>query len=100
MILQSGNMMFGMGATDDSDILTTLTSTAKDAITAYNTQQILNANIERAKQGLPPLDASAYAPTYNVGLSPDLKNLLIIGGLGILLFMVMSRNGGGKGGRK
>lgn len=73
------------------ELLTSLTSGAKDLVATYNTQQILSANTERAKQGLPPLDAAAYAATVNVGLSPELKSMLLIGGLGLLLVYMMTR---------
>lgn len=50
--------------------------------------KIAKINLERMRQGLPPLDASqvqAAAPSagVRVGLSPELTRILIFGGLGI-----------------
>lgn len=75
----------------DSSFLTTVTGDLKDLVTAYNQQQILNANIERAKQGLPPINTASIAPTYNVGLSPDIKNMLLFGGLALLAILFLKR---------
>lgn len=47
-------------------------------------RSLLNVQVERARQGLPPLNMSQYAAGVNVGVSPDVKNLLIVGGLGML----------------
>ena len=60
-------------------------------------QKIAKINLERVRQGLPPLDASQTAaiaprPGVAVGLSPDVKNIIVIGGLGIgalILFGMM-----------
>lgn len=52
-------------------------------------RQLLQVQVDRAKQGLPPLNVSQYAAGVQVGMSSDLKNLLIVGGLaalGIMLF--------------
>lgn len=60
-------------------------------VTAYNQQQLLEVNVERAKQGLPPISASEIAPTVNVGISPEIKQLLIMGGVGLLLLFLLTR---------
>lgn len=60
-------------------------------------KKIANINLERARQGLPPLDtgqvqAMAPRPGVAVGLSPDVKRIIIIGGVGIgalILFGMM-----------
>lgn len=62
-------------------------------------KQIAKVNLERLKQGLPPLSAAqteAYSPRpgVSVGLSPATRNLLMYGGLGlgaILLFGIMTK---------
>ena len=53
----------------------------------YDAQKkLLNANIKRAEQGLPPLDASAYGVGVNVGLTPQTQNLVIMALIGFGLF--------------
>lgn len=61
-------------------------------VTAYNQQQLIQANLERAKLGLPPIDASNLAPTVNVGVSPEIKQLVMIGGLGLLLYFLLKKS--------
>lgn len=84
--------LHGMGLADDTTDsgFSDITSSVKDIITAYNQQQILQANIDLAKQGKPLIDTRQLAPTYNVGLSPDIKNLLIIGGVVLLAIMLLN----------
>lgn len=46
--------------------------------------QLNQINMQRAAAGLPPLPASTLVqPGVQVGLSPDLQNMLLFGGLGI-----------------
>lgn len=55
-------------------------------LTITNAQRIANLNFERVKAGQPPLSQAAIAavqPGVNIGLSPDIKNMLMIGGLGL-----------------
>lgn len=54
-------------------------------------RDLYSLNMERAKQGLPPIDASAVSPQINVGLSPDVKTLLILGGVGLTIMMLAAR---------
>ena len=52
-------------------------------------RQLLQVQVDRARQGLPPLNVSQYSAGVQVGMSADLKNMLMIGGavaLGIMLF--------------
>lgn len=62
----------------------------------YQQKQLLAVQVERARAGLPPLAVEQYAPgaNVNVGLSPDLQRLLIIGGavaLGLLAYGAIRR---------
>lgn len=59
----------------------------------YQQKQILDIQMQRASQGLPPLNASQYAAGFQVGLSDDTKNLLIMGalGLGAVLLLLPKR---------
>lgn len=47
-------------------------------------RQILSAQMDRMRAGLPPLDASQYGVGVSVGLSPEITRALLIGG-GVLL---------------
>lgn len=80
----------GMPATED---WSWIGQTARDIVIAWNQQKILEANLERAKRGLPPIDTSTLAPTYNVGLTPAARNLVIVGGIAgiIALFMLSGK---------
>ena len=54
--------------------------------------QLMQLNIERAKNGLPPLDIASYSGIgVNVGLSPETKNLLIYGGIALLAVFFLTR---------
>lgn len=66
-------------------------------LTALQTYQLNQINLERARMGLPPIDVSQYATGVGVrvGLSPQTQQLIIYGGLallGVLVFQsVMKR---------
>lgn len=60
---------------------------------AETQRQILKAQLDRARQGLPPLQPSEYAPAINVGLSPQTRNLLLYGGLALVAVLLLRRRG-------
>lgn len=84
--------MAGMGEVTEPSTMDSITSTLRDLVTVYNQQRILDANIERASRGLPPLNTAQIAPTYNVGLAPDTRNMLLIGGGLLLAVLVLGRS--------
>lgn len=53
-------------------------------------KDLYSLNLERAKQGLPPIDSASVAPQVQVGLSPQTQ-MLVFGGLGLLAVMLLSR---------
>ena len=58
-------------------------------LTAVQTYQLNQINVERAKMGLPPIDTSAYTGVgVRVGLAPQTQQLIIYGGLALLAVMV------------
>lgn len=58
-------------------------------LTAVQTYQLNQINVERAKLGLPPIDTSAYTGVgVRVGLAPQTQQLIIYGGLALLAVMV------------
>jgi hypothetical protein len=54
----------------------------------YQQRQILAAQVERAKQGLPPLDMSQYGLQVSVGMSQDTK-ILIGAGVAVLAVVLL-----------
>jgi hypothetical protein len=69
--------------------------TAQRALTMLvmtNTQrQLMQINLERARQGLPPISASQAGLSVGVEVGQDTKQLLIIGGLALLAVLYLSR---------
>lgn len=60
----------------------------------YNQQQINELNMERIRRGQPPLSIAqmnALRPSLNFGMTDDVKNMLMIGGLGLLAVFALSR---------
>ena len=54
--------------------------------------QLMQLNVERAKNGLPPIDIASYSGVgVNVGLSPATRNLLIYGGIAVLAVLLLTR---------
>lgn len=45
----------------------------------YQQRQLMQVQIDRARQGLPPLDPSLYAPAVRVGLTGDSQRMLWVG---------------------
>jgi len=54
--------------------------------------QLMQINVDRARKGLPPIDAQAYSGAYvNVGLDPNTQRLVTYAGLGILALFLLNR---------
>ncbi len=59
---------------------------------AYQTQkQLIKLNIQRAQQGLSPIEANQLAPQVNVGVSSDIKTFAYIGLGAIALVILLPR---------
>lgn len=68
---------------------------ALSTVAMYQYQRdLLNLQLERARQGQPPLDVGQYGAGVTVGLSPSTQQLLILGGLGLLAVLFLSRRRG------
>lgn len=84
-------------ATGISGFFSQLPQLITAGLTITNAQRIANLNFDRIKAGQPPLSQASIAavqPGVRVGLAPDIKNMLMIGGLGlgaILLFGMLSK---------
>ena len=59
------------------------------SIVSYRqSEKILDVNLQRAKQGLPPINAESVAPTVNFGVSSSVTNLILMG-VGILALVYL-----------
>jgi hypothetical protein len=56
--------------------------------------QFMQINVDRAKKGLPPVDAAQYSGAYvNVGLNPETQRLIIYAGIGLVALFALSKIG-------
>lgn len=79
-----------------TDSGTNVSQLATQALTALQTFQLNQINVQRAKAGMPPINTAAYGTGINVGLNPQTQQLVIYGGLAllaVLLFNSLSRRG-------
>jgi hypothetical protein len=52
----------------------------------------MQLNLERARQGLPPVDPTQYSGLgVQVGLAPQTQNLILIGLIGLGAVLLLSR---------
>jgi len=69
--------------------------TAQRALTMLvmtNTQrQLMQINLERARQGLPPISGAQAGLSVGVEVGQDTRQLLIIGGVALLAVLLLSR---------
>jgi len=74
------------------DYLTTAIKIMPNVIMGVQQLELMNLNIERAKQGLPPIDIAQYTGVgVNVGLSPATQQLVLVLGLGLLGILFLGR---------
>lgn len=64
------------------------------ATTGVNSELLYLTNLQRINNGLPPINAANAAPSVNVGLDPQLKTALMVGGGLLLLVMLAKRKRG------
>ncbi len=60
-------------------------------ITAVNSEAVFLLNLYRSATGQAPLPPQSTAPTVNVGLSPEAKNMLMIAGVGLLAVFLLAK---------
>jgi len=64
---------------------------ASSVVMAKQQRDLMQINVDRAKQGLPPLDIAQYSGVgVNVGLSAQTQALVTYGGLALLAFLVFN----------
>jgi len=86
------NDKVAVSAAPGEDWLTTAQRIMTAVTMTYQQQQLMSLNIERAKQGLPPLDIAQYTGVgVNVGLSPATQQLVMVLGLGLLGILFLGR---------
>ncbi len=76
--------------TPTQDWITTFARAVTAVQMADSQRQLINLQLQRAREGKPPLDASAYTPGVSIGLSPPLQKGLMWGGA-ILLFWLVTK---------
>lgn len=78
-------------AVEGEDWISAVGRAVTTVVMADYQRDLLRLQLERARQGLPPLDASQYGAGVSVGLSPSTQQLLILGGVGLLAVLFLSR---------
>jgi len=77
--------LVGETRSDDESWTDTVLRILPSIAATWQQKQLLQVQVERARAGLPPLDVAQYSgASVNVGVTPDMRNLLIAGGLGVL----------------
>jgi hypothetical protein len=55
--------------------------------------QLMQINVNRARNGMAPLDIAGYSGFgVNIGLSPDTQKLILIGGLAVAALVLLTRS--------
>lgn len=80
-------------AVQGDDWLTNLTRLGTVLVMTNQQRELLDVQLDRARQGLPPLDLTAYQPGVSVGLSDDSKKFIGWGIAGVLAFMLLQQAG-------
>lgn len=76
-----------------AQLLSTLTQVGKSIVTGVDQQRIFNVQLQRAQQGLPPLNTAAYFTSTGAALTSYAPWLL---GGGVLALVLLSRGSKGK----
>ncbi len=74
-----------------ADLLSSFREVLGTVALTIQQKQILDAQMERMRAGLPPLNASQYGVGVSVGVSPDVQKLLLGGGIVLLLALLLLR---------
>lgn len=75
----------------NTDWIETATRIANTVLLTRAQKQLLDVQIQRARQGLAPLDASQYSMGVNVGIAPDTRqSLMLAGGVAIAMIALVA----------
>lgn len=78
-------------------VMENLASIVGTVVQAEAQRDLLKVNLQRAQQGLPPLNAQQYMPGVNVGVASDTQRMVyILGGLALAAVVLPSLIGGGR----
>lgn len=81
----------GSPTSGPADWLSKLT-TALPAVSSFITaEQLAQVNVKRAQQGLPALQASQYAPSVGVTVSPNTTKALTLGAIAVAAVLILPR---------
>ena len=82
---------FATQESTDKPWLQTVLQTATALYMTDYQRRLLNLQLDRARQGLPPLSSSQIGLGVNVGLSPETLKAIAIGGGAILVGILLMR---------
>lgn len=87
---------------DWNSLVSNLTQLVGVVVQAEAQRDLLQVNLQRAQQGLPPINAQQYMPGVNVGVSQDTQKMIYtLGALGIGAVVLLSLvNSGGRNKRR
>lgn len=79
-------------------ILDTVPTLATQVLSVINQQKLAKLNLQRMRQGLAPLSSTeiqAFAPKaqVEVGMSPQTRNLIIAGAIGVGVVVLLATRG-------
>lgn len=94
-----GGKKSGMGGLGDiidaapaTDWGRNIMDTAKSLLQLKSQNDLIQLNVKRAEQGLPPIDQGSVSPQLNVGLSPQTQQLALLGiGAAVLIGLIHSK---------
>lgn len=84
-----------LAAIDFGAILGNVKDIAQTYLTYDAQRRLVNLQLDRARQGLPPLDTENYSPSINAGINQgtrnDITTWLLIGGAALVAVMLLRR---------
>lgn len=83
--------LMGLGETQDSGTGISMPDMER-ILTSLNAEAVFLLNLDRARQGLAPINVANASPRVNFGLTPDMQNLLLgAAGIGVLFLLLKKR---------
>ncbi len=76
---------------DETSFFGMTTQEITQLIAGLNSQQLFQMNLQRAQQGLPPLNPAQYAPAMNFGMTPETQKLVMIGIVAVVAVMMLKK---------
>jgi len=74
-----------------ADWINLLAQSVPKIIAGMNAYQLSQLQMDRARRGLPPLNAALYGPQMGVGLTPETSKMLLFGALGIGALLMLTK---------